>query len=126
MAVSQAPAPSRGGSIEPPLLIPHFIDGQTEPGVAERWGVVHDPSSGSVRARVPFGADADLERAVASGRRAFSDWSAWSPLRRARVLFRFRELLVELRGELVRNARVTVAAATDLGALLRSVVAEVG
>jgi malonate-semialdehyde dehydrogenase (acetylating)/methylmalonate-semialdehyde dehydrogenase len=42
---------------------------------------------------VPLGSAADADAAVTSGQQAFDVWSAWSPLRRARVMFRFRELL---------------------------------
>jgi malonate-semialdehyde dehydrogenase (acetylating)/methylmalonate-semialdehyde dehydrogenase len=43
--------------------------------------------------QVSLATTAEVDRAVSSAARAFPDWSHHSPLRRARVLFRFKELL---------------------------------
>ncbi|PQM28860.1 methylmalonate-semialdehyde dehydrogenase (CoA acylating) [Sphingopyxis lindanitolerans] len=58
-----------------------------------RWGDVFDPSTGQVQARVAFSTLADLDRAVARAAAAQPAWAATNPQRRARVMFRFRELL---------------------------------
>jgi malonate-semialdehyde dehydrogenase (acetylating)/methylmalonate-semialdehyde dehydrogenase len=73
--------------------IPHHVDGRPHPGRGARHGPVFNPSTGRVAARVAFADDGDVQDAIASSQRAFAEWSRWSPLRRARVLFRFRELL---------------------------------
>ncbi|MGQ0539424.1 MAG: CoA-acylating methylmalonate-semialdehyde dehydrogenase [Gemmatimonadaceae bacterium] len=83
--------------------VPHFIDGvRVAPPVPARLGDVCDPSAGRIARRVPF-ADAQLvERAVMSAASAFAEWSEAAPLKRARVMFRFRELIERRRDELAR------------------------
>jgi malonate-semialdehyde dehydrogenase (acetylating)/methylmalonate-semialdehyde dehydrogenase len=61
--------------------------------VASRHGDVFDPNSGQVQARVPLGTQADLDRAVAAAQTAQPAWAATNPQRRARVMFRFKELV---------------------------------
>ncbi len=58
-----------------------------------RGGDVFNPSTGQVQARVAFSTAADLDRAVAAAAAAQPEWAATNPQRRARVMFRFRELL---------------------------------
>ena len=62
-------------------------------GSGTRVSSVWNPSTGVQIGMLPLGVQRDVDDAVESGSRAFSEWSAWSPLKRARVLFRFRELL---------------------------------
>ncbi len=73
--------------------IPHWIGGQSIAGVSGRSSNVYNPATGQVQAVVPLASQDELERAVASSAQAFPAWSALPPLRRARVLFRFRDLL---------------------------------
>ena len=52
-----------------------------------------NPATGEVKRRVPLDGTVELEQAVAAATAAFPEWSNMPPLRRARVLFRFRDLL---------------------------------
>src|SRR3954462_13714083 len=72
--------------------IDHYIGGA---GVAtgERQGDVFDPNNGGVQAKVRLGTAADLERAVAIANEALPGWMATNPQRRARVMFKFKELV---------------------------------
>ncbi|MHC9418157.1 CoA-acylating methylmalonate-semialdehyde dehydrogenase [Sphingomonas citri] len=58
-----------------------------------RGGDVYDPNTGQVQARVTLGTAADLDRAVAAAQAAQPGWAATNPQRRARVMFRFKELV---------------------------------
>jgi malonate-semialdehyde dehydrogenase (acetylating)/methylmalonate-semialdehyde dehydrogenase len=80
--------------------IGHYIDGQRVDAPAGRQAEVFDPSSGQVTGRVLLGDESLVDRAVAAAQQAFPAWSQTSPLRRARVLMRFRELLEQNRGRL--------------------------
>jgi malonate-semialdehyde dehydrogenase (acetylating)/methylmalonate-semialdehyde dehydrogenase len=72
----------------------HFIDGKDVAGGAGgREADVFDPASGSVGARVALASKPELDAAVASAARAFPGWAATTPLNRARILFKFKELL---------------------------------
>lgn len=72
--------------------INHFIAGGAG-GSAARFGDVFDPNSGQVQARVALGDRAVLDRAVAAAAAAQPGWAATNPQRRARVMFRFKELV---------------------------------
>ncbi len=72
--------------------INHWIGGALVPGESGRFGDVYNPSTGLVQARVPLATAAEVDRAVQAAAAAFPDWSSQPPLRRARVLFRFREI----------------------------------
>jgi len=72
--------------------IEHFING-TPAASAARHGDVFNPNTGEVQARVGFGSADVLERAVEAARAAQPDWAAVNPQRRARVMFRFKELV---------------------------------
>lgn len=85
-----------------------MTDDATEPGVrnmliagepvpAAGGGVldVHDPATGAVIARVPEGGREDIDRAVASARRAFEggEWETLGPAGRAKCLWRLADLI---------------------------------
>ncbi len=81
-------------------MIPHFIDGDLELGTGTRTSLVWDPSTGGQSGAVPLGAAKDVDDAVESSTLGFAEWSSWSPIKRARVFFRFRELLESNAAEL--------------------------
>ncbi|KRC81528.1 CoA-acylating methylmalonate-semialdehyde dehydrogenase [Sphingomonas sp. Root241] len=72
--------------------IDHLIAGHAGGG-AGRTSDVFDPNTGQVQARVSLGTQADLDRAVAAAQAAQPGWAATNPQRRARVMFRFKELV---------------------------------
>ena len=73
--------------------IPHFIGGKPAPQAGGRTGDVYDPSTGQVQARVALADAALLDAAVANAKAAQPGWAATNPQRRARVMFRFKELI---------------------------------
>jgi malonate-semialdehyde dehydrogenase (acetylating)/methylmalonate-semialdehyde dehydrogenase len=70
----------------------HWIAGAPTPGTSGTFSDVFCPCTGLVQARVPLASAAEVNAAVAAATAAFPDWSSQPPLRRARVLFRFREI----------------------------------
>jgi len=72
--------------------ISHWIAGAKVSGVSGRFSDVFHPASGQVQSRVPLATDAEVDNAVQAALAAFPSWAAQPPLRRARVLFRFREI----------------------------------
>ncbi len=71
----------------------HWIGGRTSNPAETRWGEVFNPATGEVQARVALAGAAEIDAAVAAAAAAFPGWAATTPLTRARVLFRFRELV---------------------------------
>ena len=76
-----------------PDLIQHLIDGALTSGRGTRRSDVFNPALGSVAKHVALGSPADVDAAVQAARKAFPAWAATPPLARARVMFRFRDLL---------------------------------
>ncbi len=73
--------------------IEHYINGQFIAGKGKRHQDVFNPATGEITARVAFATNEELIEAVAVAKKAFATWSQVTPLRRARVLFKFKELL---------------------------------
>ena len=77
--------------------VDHFIGGASyasgERQEGARFGDVFDPNNGGVQARVGLGSAADLARAMDNARAAQPAWAATNPQRRARVMFKFKELV---------------------------------
>lgn len=76
-----------------PGLVPHWIAGRSIVSTGLRRGEVFNPATGAVAAYVPFATSEEVDTAVRAASSAFEGWSATPALRRARVLFRFKELL---------------------------------
>ena len=82
--------------------IGHFIGGAVVAGAGTREQAVTNPATGAVSAQVRLGSHADVNTAVAAAQAAFPAWSDLPPLRRARIMFKFLELLNQHRDDLAR------------------------
>ena len=82
-------------------IINHWIDGNFQPSVSNRFGDVYNPATGAVIAKLPMGGASDLEKAVKSAKHAFHSWSTTSITKRAQLMFKFKELLELRRDELI-------------------------
>ncbi len=83
-------------------ILPLWIGGREVPSRSGRAGDVFDPSKGTVIRRVPLASASEVDLAVSAARAALPAWRDTPPLRRARVLSRFRELLEADRDGLAR------------------------
>ncbi len=82
--------------------INHVIGGAQTAGASTRTSPVYDPATGQVQRNVLLGTPEDVDAAVGAARAAFDAWADTSVVRRARVMFKFRELVVEHTDELAR------------------------
>src|SRR5215468_4385417 len=73
--------------------IGHFIGGKQVAGTSGRTGEVFNPNTGEVQAKVALASKVEVEKAIANAQAAFPGWAATNPQRRARVMFRFLELI---------------------------------
>jgi malonate-semialdehyde dehydrogenase (acetylating)/methylmalonate-semialdehyde dehydrogenase len=73
--------------------IGHFIDGKAVGGGSRRHADVFNPNTGEVQAHVALASGAEVDAAVASAAAAQPGWAATNPQRRARVMFKFLELV---------------------------------
>ena len=80
--------------------IAQFIAGQRTTGSGSRTQPVYNPATGAVARQVRLGNVQDVDSAVAAAAAAFPAWSETPPIRRARVMFKFLELLNQRKDEL--------------------------
>ena len=85
---------AQGAGLRLAAVVGHWIDGAARaPGAGDRHGDVFNPATGELVRKVALADAATVDAAVQSAARAFPGWAATPPLRRARVMFRFKELL---------------------------------
>ena len=73
--------------------VPLLIDGRWRASAAERHEPVYNPATGEVIGWVPFATEEEVAEAVSAAARAFPAWRATPPIERARLMFRYKELL---------------------------------
>ena len=82
--------------------VSNFINGQPQESRSERQGAIFNPACGKQQGSVGLSSAAECQEAIAIAERAFVDWSQTPPLVRARVFFRFKELMEQHRDELAQ------------------------
>jgi len=78
----------------------HYIDGKMVEGLSGSYADVYDPATGQVQKQVPLASASELDAAVKAASAAFPDWAAMPALRRARCMFRLKNLIEEHSDEL--------------------------
>lgn len=80
--------------------IEHFVDGSETDSKESRSGDVYNPATGEVTATVAFATAEETKQIIETAARAFPGWAATPVLRRARVMFRFKQIFEERADEL--------------------------
>ncbi len=75
-------------------VIGHLINGEMRADTA-RTQDVFNPSTGEVQKQVALASTATVEEAIAAAQAAFPAWRDTAPAKRARIMFRFKQLLEE-------------------------------
>ena len=70
----------------------HFINGQTVE-TAERTQDVFNPATGEVSKQVAIAGKATVKEAIAAAEEAYKSWRNTQPIKRARIMFKFKQLL---------------------------------
>ena len=83
-------------------LIEHFIDGKITKGSSKKTSKVFNPATGEQTAEVNLASKADVDLAVEKAKKAFLDWSRKPPAQRARVIFKFKELIEKNSDEITK------------------------
>jgi len=78
----------------------HYLNGARVEGTSGRSADVYNPATGEVSAKVPLASRAEVEKAIAIAREAFPKWAGYTPLRRARIMYKFKELIEDHADEL--------------------------
>jgi malonate-semialdehyde dehydrogenase (acetylating)/methylmalonate-semialdehyde dehydrogenase len=71
----------------------HFINGKLVPSTSGREQDVFNPATGEVSGKVALGSVEEVNAAVAAASAAAPAWGETAPLKRARILSRFKELI---------------------------------
>ncbi|WP_404328559.1 CoA-acylating methylmalonate-semialdehyde dehydrogenase [Mesobacillus maritimus] len=76
-------------------ILKNFINGQWVSSQTEKYEIVPNPATGEELARVPISTREDLDGAVRIAKKAFKTWGKTPVPKRARILFKYQQLLVE-------------------------------
>ncbi|EPB1196679.1 CoA-acylating methylmalonate-semialdehyde dehydrogenase [Providencia stuartii] len=82
--------------------IQNFIGGELVSSQSGRFAPVYNPATGEQTAQVVLSSAAETKQAIEVAHKAFPKWSKLSPLKRARILFKFKALLEENMDDLAR------------------------
>jgi malonate-semialdehyde dehydrogenase (acetylating)/methylmalonate-semialdehyde dehydrogenase len=80
--------------------VTHWIGGKPWTGEAAQRGDIYNPATGQVSGTVDFASAAEVDAAVSAAAAAFKVWGEMSLVKRAGVLFAFRELIRARSGDL--------------------------
>ena len=73
--------------------IKHFVNGKPFQGESKRLGKVFNPATGEQSAEVKLAITKEVNEAVAIAKKTFEPWANTPPLQRARIMFKFKELI---------------------------------
>ena len=82
--------------------IQHFVGGKAYSGDSKRTGKIYNPATGDQSAQVKLATTEDVNKAIANAKKAFESWSNTPPLQRARVMFKFKDLIEKNSDELTK------------------------
>ncbi|MBO7747201.1 CoA-acylating methylmalonate-semialdehyde dehydrogenase [Paenibacillus sp. MWE-103] len=85
-----------------PALLNNFIGGEWTASVSGSSEPVYNPATGEIIAYTPLSSKDELDGAVRAAQAAFETWSKTPVPRRARILFKYQQLLVDHWEELAR------------------------
>lgn len=80
----------------------HFVDGKEFTGESKRSADVFNPATGEVQAKVNLASKSDVNAAINVASKAFPEWADTPPITRARILFKFKELIEKNSDELTK------------------------
>ena len=83
-------------------LIQHFVNGKAYKGDSTKKSKVFNPATGDQTSEVILGTKEDLNKTVEIAKKAFESWCLKPPLQRARVMFKFKELIEKNSDEIVK------------------------
>ncbi len=83
-------------------VMKNYIAGEWVESSTSRTEPVYNPATGEVIAEVPLSTKEDVDRAVQAANEAFKGWSKTPVPQRARILFKYQQLLVDNWDELAK------------------------
>ena len=83
-------------------VLKNFINGEWKEAKTEEYQSVPNPATGEELAQVPISTKEDVNDAVRVAKEAFQTWSRTPVPKRARILFKYQQLLVDHWDELAK------------------------
>ncbi|USK44038.1 CoA-acylating methylmalonate-semialdehyde dehydrogenase [Cytobacillus oceanisediminis] len=83
-------------------VLKNFINGEWVDANTDKFELVPNPATGEELARTPISTREDVDKAVQAAKEAFKTWSKTPVPKRARVLFKYQQLLVDNWDELAK------------------------
>jgi len=83
-------------------LIEHFIDGKITKGSSKKTSKVFNPATGEQTSEVNLASKTDVDLAIQKAKQAFTAWSVKPPAQRARIIFKFKELIEKNSDEIIK------------------------
>ena len=74
-------------------LIQHYVGGELISGSSNKKGKVFNPALGEQKSEVLLANKSDVNEVVSIAKKAFETWSQKPAPQRARVMFKFKELI---------------------------------
>ncbi|MBC8585690.1 CoA-acylating methylmalonate-semialdehyde dehydrogenase [Youxingia wuxianensis] len=84
-------------------ILKPYINGQWVESKTEKYTPVYNPSTGEVIAKAPCCTVDEVEQAIAAAKAAFPGWSNTPPIKRAQILYKVRELIIENMDDLTHS-----------------------
>ena len=81
----------------------YFVNGQFRESKTDKWYDLHNPSTGEVTGQAPCCTNDEVLEAIAAAKAAYPGWSATPAIKRAQILYRVRELILERMDELTMS-----------------------
>ncbi|KML43208.1 CoA-acylating methylmalonate-semialdehyde dehydrogenase [Cytobacillus firmus] len=83
-------------------VLKNFINGEWVDANTDKFEVVPNPATGEELARTPISTREDVDTAVQAAKEAFKVWSKTPVPKRARILFKYQQLLIDNWDELAK------------------------
>lgn len=83
-------------------IVPHYIAGKAYTETNSKGHDIYNPAFGEVIGRVNFASIETCNKAIAVAKEAWPSWSQTPPIKRASILFKFRDLLEKYQLDLAR------------------------
>lgn len=81
----------------------YFVNGQFRESKTDKWYDLHNPSTGEITGQAPCCTNDEVLEAIAAAKAAYPGWSATPAIKRAQILYRVRELILERMDELTMS-----------------------
>ncbi|MCH5190160.1 MAG: CoA-acylating methylmalonate-semialdehyde dehydrogenase [Oscillospiraceae bacterium] len=78
----------------------YFVNGEFRDSKTDTWYDLHNPSTGEVTGQAPCCTNEEVLEAIEAAKAAYPGWRAVPPIKRAQILYKIRDLIIENMEEL--------------------------